>query len=414
MGALLFFSVIIFMIEMADSIMSYVSPIFLENGVQSSFYMGIILSSSSVVGLLCDALFPSIFRAKHHLFFLWNTVVLALLFPAIFLFFPHAVPQFVLAMAVWGIYYEFLVFSKAYFIEAFIKMDRHALAWGILNTFRSVTMFIAPIFVPVLLDQGVDQPLIITFTFLVFSLVAIVAFNKLFPHKYREVVQEEVVKKNSALKEIYVWRAIIRRMWPIFIFILAFFILEATFFSIGILAAEELRLTSFWGSFLIPAYMLPNLFTGLLVQKLGAQIGKKRVAFISGGVGGLLLFIATQLTFSPLLLVVTIFVSACFSSIAYPAILAVTQDYVTRLGKLGGEMVGLQNAAGSIGYIIGPVLAGWAGMEFGNMTAIGWIGLLLLAVSVFNILVVPRKVKMPQKELATITGTAEAAEPATS
>jgi len=61
MRALLFFGVIIFLIEMADSIMAYVAPIFLERGVKNSFYMGLILSSSSVAGLICDAIFPSIF-----------------------------------------------------------------------------------------------------------------------------------------------------------------------------------------------------------------------------------------------------------------------------------------------------------------------------------------------------------------
>ncbi|MBW7944844.1 hypothetical protein H3C70_05625, partial [Patescibacteria group bacterium] len=195
LSALLFYSFIILLIEMADSVMAYVAPIFLENGVKNSFYMGIILSSSSVVGLFCDAIFPSVFRAKQHLFFLWNTVILALLFPAIFLFFPQQVPEFVLAMAIWGIYYEFLVFSKAYFIEAFIKMDRHALAWGILNTFRSLTMFAVPLFVPFLLDQGVAQPLMVTFSLLFLSLFCIVVFNRIFPTRKREVVQEVVTKK---------------------------------------------------------------------------------------------------------------------------------------------------------------------------------------------------------------------------
>lgn len=403
LSALLFYSFIILLIEMADSVMAYVAPIFLENGVKNSFYMGIILSSSSVVGLFCDAIFPSVFRAKQHLFFLWNTVILALLFPAIFLFFPQQVPEFVLAMAIWGIYYEFLVFSKAYFIEAFIKMDRHALAWGILNTFRSLTMFAVPLFVPFLLDQGVAQPLMVTFSLLFLSLFCIVVFNRIFPTRKREVVQEVVTKKSSALKELYIWRSIIRKIWPIFLFILVLFILEATFFSIGILASEELRQTSIWGSFLIPAYMLPNLFTGFFVQRLGVKIGKKRLAFLSGGIGGGLLFVATLFAASPPLLIAILFVSACFSSLAYPAILAVIQDYITRLGNFGGEMVGLQNAAGSIGYIIGPMLAGWVGMTLGNLPAIGVIGLLMMLISAVNILIVPRKIKMPQKELQLIT-----------
>jgi len=402
MRALLFFGVIIFLIEMADSIMAYVAPIFLERGVKNSFYMGLILSSSSVAGLICDAIFPSIFRSKKHSFFLWNTVILALLFPAVFLFFPHALPEFIFAMVIWGIYYEFLVFSKAYFIEAFIKMDRHAVAWGILNTFRSLTMVISPLVVPLLLDSGVEKPLIATFVLLVLGLMGIVLFNKIFPHKERVVVQEVVVKKPSALTELIVWRHLIIKIWPIFLFTLVLYVLEATFFSVGILASEELRQTSFWGTFLIPAYVIPSLFTGFLVEKLSINLGKKRLAFIAGAVGGVLLFLTVFLTAVPAFLVLVILLSSVFTSIAYPAILASTQDYVTRLGEFGGEMVGLQNAAASIGYIIGPLLAGWMAMEFGNIEAIAGAGILLLVVAVLNILVVPRKIKMPRKELQAV------------
>jgi MFS family permease len=114
------------------------------------------------------------------------------------------------------------------------------------------------------------------------------------------------------------------------------------------------------------------------------------------------LFVATLLESHPLLLILTIFTSAIFSSVSYPAILAATQDYVTRLGEFGGEMVGLQNASSSLGYVIGPILAGWAGMQFGNIHAVGLIGLLLLGVSMLNLIIVPRKIHLPQKELQNI------------
>jgi len=65
-------------------------------------------------------------------------------------------------------------------------------------------------------------------------------------------------------------------------------------------------------------------------------------------------------------------------------------------------MVGLQNAAGSIGYIVGPLLAGWAGMMFGNIQAVAGAGLILLIVAVINIAVVPRKIKMPLKQLEAL------------
>src|SRR6185369_1322655 len=121
----------------------------------------------------------------------------------------------------------------------------------------------------------------------------------------REVVKEEVTKRYGFAKEFAIWRSLLKKVWPLYLFILSIFILEATFMSVGILATEHLRQESFWGSFLIAAYVLPSLFTGLLVQKLGIKLGKKRVAFVSGAIGGLLIFIATFRPSPPLLVLIT-------------------------------------------------------------------------------------------------------------
>ncbi|MCB0387169.1 MAG: hypothetical protein KDD43_17410, partial [Bdellovibrionales bacterium] len=63
---LMVFSLIVFFISFADAIMAYVSPIFMEEQLGSTFMMGIIFSFSSVVGLVCDFLFPQWFKEKPH------------------------------------------------------------------------------------------------------------------------------------------------------------------------------------------------------------------------------------------------------------------------------------------------------------------------------------------------------------
>ncbi len=398
MIALLFYAVIIFFVQLSDGIMSYIAPVFIEDKVQNPLIMGAILSSSSIFGIICDALFPNLFRAKRHLFFLWNTIIIASLFPVIFLFFPHIIPSFILAMAIWGVYFEFMLFSNSYFIEAFISIQRHGLAWGVISTFRALSLFIAPLIAPYLLDKGNHHPLIMSIIFLAVGMLGILIFKKLFPHKKRAVINEVVSKRYSFHKELAIWRILFHKLWPLYIFLLSAVVLEASMFSVGVLATEDLRQQSVWGGSLLAAHVLPNIFTGLMVQKLGSQLGKKKLAFYAGGIGGVLFFVATQMP-TPMLMVLTVFVASCFTSITYPAIMAVMQDYVSRLGSFGSEMVGLQNAAGSMAYIIGPTLAGGLSLFFGNVPTIGMIGLLFGLVSLLNVLIVPRKIKMPQKAL---------------
>lgn len=396
--ALLFYSTIMFVVQLSDGVMSYVTPIFIEQTVNNPLIMGLILSSSSVFGIVCDMLFPSIFRARHHLFFFWNTVLLALLFPAVLLFFPHTLPTMILAMAIWGIYFEFMAFSNAYFIEAYISLNRHGLAWGVVSIFRSLSMFVAPVIAPLLLHTHYSHPLITAMALLVCGMGGILLFQKFFPHKKRVTVNEVVIKRYSFTKELRIWQILMKKLWPMYLFVLAIFILEATMMSVGVLATEELRQGNFWGGMLLAAYTLPNIFTGFLVHKLGIQLGKKRLAFTCGVIGGCCLSLATFIT-SPTLVVLMTFVAACFLSLTYPSMRASLQDYTTRLGVFGGEMIGIGSSSASLGYIIGPLLAGGVSLLIGNIPTIGLMAALFASIAMLNILIVPRKVHMPQKEL---------------
>lgn len=400
--ALLFYAVIIFVVQLADGIMSYIAPVYIEENVGNPLIMGLILSSSSVAGLICDTLFPNLFRARHHLFFLWNTVLIALLFPLIFLFFPQAIAAFFLAMIVWGVYFEFLMFANAFFVDAFIQVKHHALAWGILTSFRSLSLFVAPLLAPSLIDQSYRHPLYFAIILLVVSMFGILLFHRTFPHGKREVVSELAKRRLSVHQELQVWLTLLRPLWPMFIFLLVIFMLEATMMSVGVLATEELRDQSWWGGLFIAIYMLPNLFTGFVVEKLGFRFGKKRVAFVSGIIGGCLLFVATRMS-SPELLVGVSFLAACFTSLSLPSAMGAIQNYVTRLGVFGGEMIGMSNAAGSIGYIIGPLLAGSIALLIGELATVGVMALVLAGVAAVNFVIVPRKVRLPQHELNRLT-----------
>ena len=67
---LIIFSLIMFLVSLSDGIMSYVAPIYIEKFVSSSFVMGLIISFSSLIGIVCDFLFSKWFPDKPYTFFI--------------------------------------------------------------------------------------------------------------------------------------------------------------------------------------------------------------------------------------------------------------------------------------------------------------------------------------------------------
>jgi DHA1 family multidrug resistance protein-like MFS transporter len=159
--------------------------------------------------------------------------------------------------------------------------------------------------------------------------------------------------------------------------------------------------TSKLGGFLLPAYVLPFLFSGLLTQPISKFMGKKKASFLSGlGIGISLLLVG--LVSQPIFIIALVCLSSVFSSIAMPEMSAVFEDYAQRLGKTGEDIVGLQSSAGSLAYILGPIMGGLLATFIGNHLTLSVIGLLSLSVSIICLIVVPKKIRMPQAEIAQL------------
>lgn len=65
------------MIGIADAIMSYAVPVYLEDTLNSAFWMGMIMAVSSVVGFIADMVLGEWFGEKKYNFFLAWTLIIA-------------------------------------------------------------------------------------------------------------------------------------------------------------------------------------------------------------------------------------------------------------------------------------------------------------------------------------------------
>lgn len=391
------YSMVMLFLYTSDAIMSFTAPVFIEELVGNTFYMGIILSTSSMVGIACDLLFAQIFKGKSFAFFTFLLIAIAVLFPLSFIVLPPHIATFLFAMASWGVYFELFRFSNFSFVHSYAQPQDHANAWGIIESFRSIAYLVGPIIAGFLFDQHLKLPFYGALTGFVLGLMTFSLFLIRF-HKPHHRITEEKPETRSFWLELKTWKLLLDTIWPLFVLSTIIVILDASFWSIGAIISEELRATSIVGTLLLPAYIAPALFMPLLAGIFAKPLGKKRIAFLLclpvGPIMGL-----GALSQNGWIFLGSIFVSSMFISLATTELYAVFEDYVSRLNRFGTDMIGLQSAAGSLGYIIGPIIAGSVATVVGNHGTFAVFGMLLSLGAILAWFTMPRKTRLPQTEL---------------
>lgn len=359
--------------------------------------MGIIISTSSIVGFICDLLFSKLFPRKPYAFFLWLTLLAAFMFPATYSFLPPLVSTFLIGMVTWGIYYELLQFSHFNFINTFIPKAQFTQAWGTLNSFSALAYIIGPLLAVHLITQNFRSafsvPLLL-YSVASMGLIALLLFLK------KKPIQTSSEIKHSLFTEMRIWKSLLSKVWPVYIFLFLIASIDSTFWTIGALISQELSTITSIGSWFLPAYTLPALFIWLVISRLPVT-GKKRIAFIAAAIGGAIMSIV-GFTSEPLILLLVVFSASIFIAISFPEIKAVFEDYVSRLGKAGTSMVGLQASSTSAAYVIGPIIAGFLGQILGHRQVFTVIGSVLSLFSIYAYFTVPKKIRLPEAEIANI------------
>lgn len=398
---LMVFSMIVFFISFADAIMSYVSPIFMEEQLGSTFMMGIIFSFSSVVGLVCDFLFPQWFKEKPHFFFLKVTILIAIAFPFTLMFVPRHILTLLVAMTIWGVYYELNNFSFFEFIHSYMHVNEHAKTWGVLGVFQSLAFVLAPLLAAQLLLTSYDFAFSTVFIFLGFAVFGSIIFRLMYAKKPQKKLPQEKPEKRSWVAEFRAWKILLRRIWPLYLLQLIVLIVDASFWTVGPLFTQMLEANTRWGGFFLTAYMFPPLFMSMMAGKAAIPFGKKRMALLTSSLAGLTLTLFLVVHSVVFFILITFFVSS-FLAIAVPEIKATFEDYVSRLGGHGKDMIGIQSSSASVAYIIGPIFATFLATLFDIQTTFGIIGLCLFFISVMLFFIIPRKIRMPQSNLASV------------
>lgn len=392
-------SLILFFVYLGDGILSDWVPSYMQESLRSPFWMGVVMSFSSMVGFGADLIFPQLLKAVKTRKLLLLSIASSLIFSGILMWttvWPWIV-LFLLAMAVWGIYYEFLGFGGQQFVSEAVPAHSRSGTWAILGVFKSLAYFLGPIIGSlVALNLGNAQAILAAIFFvLVGYLIWAVMGNR-----YKEKVEVESSDKVNVLSEAKHWKVLSVHVWPILTISLFMGLIDATFWTTGTVLSDNLASEHWLGGMFLPFYMLPMVIFGIVVARWGIYKGKKKIAELTLLLSGLFLSFLAATDSVYAMLAVSLLTGTALS-IAWPLADAVYTDIIDRMGIEGKHMVGLSSSTLSLAYIIGPVIAGAIAQTVGEKMTFSVMGMLTVAVAVFLLFTTPKKLRLPQEEIKT-------------
>lgn len=385
---------ILFFALLADAILSDWVPVYMQNVLDGPFAMGIVMSFSSVVGFGADLLFPQLLKGTTVRKLMSMAVISGIIFSAVLLWSTWwpVIILLLLAMAIWGVYYEFMGFANQQFVAETAPPHQRTQVWAVMGVFKNLAYFLGPILGSYLASQG-DRGVVFTagaISLLAYGLILLLRV------KNKPVVVE--ITEINLVKEVSHWRALLPHVWPMLLITFVLGLVDATFWTTGTVFTEILAKENWWGGLFLPMYMLPPLFVGVAVMKWGIYQGKKKWAerfMLLGGIFLALLFFKDSVFYE----LAMVFLSSVMLSVTYPLVDAVYSDIVARMGRERKHVIGLSSSMVSLAYIVGPVLAGWIASQVGERMTFVTMGIAMAVVSTFLLFTTPKKLLLPQQEI---------------
>jgi MFS family permease len=338
-----------------DIILTYITPLILTEHGLSYTATGIIIGTSSIAGAAFDLLFCKIFTNANFRRIYMVMFALCALYPLI-LWQSKTIWLYVLAMIIWGIYYDLRNLGCFDFVGRNIPKEEHAASFGILQVFESLGVIVAPLITGLVIVEVIDgTPFILSWVFLG---IAFVFFIMILMRKttLTSMAIEDRHDERTTVKHSLIWANIIKNLYPILFLTFFLNLSDAFFWTIGPIFAESFDMHHLNGIFLT-AYMLPLLLIGWFVGSITKKFGTRRTAFISLALGCLVL---TSMSFvhNPYMLTGIVFIAGCFLALAWPAVNGAYADYISEYESISEDLEGIEDFSENIGYILGPISAG--------------------------------------------------------
>ncbi len=397
---ILVFLVPVFFFYLNENVISLTYPIVGELLLNSAFYIGIIISLTSIIGILCDFFFPQIFKATD-----WKQQFIMGMILAVFLnitlsnsMHSGSVPLLILAGLLWTLYYEFCAFAINNYLAVSEKSNNFVYDWSLISIVYNVAAIIGPILASFIIEDF----FLVLLVFQLISLISIFVVGYITRKEIKVTPKSKIKSTLSLFRGLEIWKVLVPKVLPLILFSIGIGIIDSTYWTIGGLYASQIFKNNDLSWITIVMYSIPFIFGSIIMAKLNMKKFKKLTSQIFLAINAVLLLIFFIPDINPFIAMGIILVSSFFLALASPLNDAAFSDLLTRLNEKMEHLVGIKKISYSIAYIIGPVLSGFLTENFGfqNTFAIMGLGLLILAVTLLSI--TPKKIRLPQTELSEI------------
>jgi len=348
------FGVCIFFVILFDGTVAYMLPIIMAKRGFPTSVIGLIISTSSIVGAFFDFLLARLLKkASVRLLFLLLFMVGAI-YPAI-IWGAYSVSTFLVAMALWGIYFDLYVFGTFDFVGRYTKPNEHVSSFGFIQICASLGGLIAPLIATsAAIGDGTEKPFFVAWgalgiAALCFFVVAAQLKNK------QQVIEQIEVRKKTFMHELRLWKKIGSLMRNPLVLTLSLHLYNGLFWTLAPLYPDNSM--PYFNAALLVAYGLPSLLVGWFAQSITRQFGKKRTAYGSLLLGSLILSLVSSIE-NPVAIIVCVFLASSFFGVAWPSISGAYADYISETPGREEEIEGVQDFFGNGGFVVGPILAG--------------------------------------------------------
>lgn len=385
---------LIFFWSLYDGILAYLIPLIITEHGFSKTYMGFIVGSSSIFGALFDIVAIRILPSMHYRRVFMFMFSVCLLYPFV-LYGAKSIPLYILAMALWGIYYDLKNFGLFDFVSQNTSKEEHASSFGVVQVLQSSGYLLAPIIAGFVVVET------ITWTPFWYSLLflgcAFVCFFLLVSRDKKSTSHSIPLRRKNIL-DIHMWLSLDRIIFPVLLMTFTLYLIDAYFWTIGPLFAETFTLPGQHGELILAAYTFPGLLVGWLVRPVTERPGKKITAFMSLMIGSILLLFLMFVS-SYYLALIIVFTSSIFLSLALPAVNGVYADLMQEQHQYEEEIATLTDFYTNLGYIFGPMAAGFTADLFGNATSISTVGIFGVVVAFVLMNITPQHINIHKKDL---------------
>jgi len=399
-----YFLIPLFLILLGDGIIAYIFPLVLGEHVSSNLLIGLIMSLSSVIGIACDFLIPIVFPKYGWKFQLIVGIILAVTFPiATAIGDTYSIVwMFLLAVILWGVYYEFIMFAQQSFIVKEEDRKYYSHDWGIIEILTNIVEVSAPIIGAFILIRGIvtytSVTIIIEVLAFIFAILLVIVKRDVQANKPQSQFKEYI----SFFKELKSWKILSKKVYIILIMAIIVEIVSAGFLTFAGLYGEELIANPDWNWLLITLATVPYMIGSFVIYRLNVKNGKKRFSQIAILISGILLSLLFFFGGHLIPILILVFISNLVMSLCWPLDDAIFSDLQKRLGKHGLHLIGLSQASYSIAYIIAPTLMGFLADRVGYNNSFAIIGLIAAITGVILLIITPRKLRLPHKELNSV------------